>query len=162
MLVRFSLRGLALALLAVLFLNPAAAQVSVSDAWARATVPGQQGGGVFMTLVAPDGATLIGVSSPVASEASVHEMSLEGGIMRMRPIESLALPAGRSVQLKPGAEHLMLEGLLHPLAAGERIPLTLRFRDAQGRVFMVEVEAEVRKLGAAPGSAAEHTGHGGH
>ena len=158
----FSRRWLMLARVAGLAAGAVQAQpvVQVQDAWARATVPGQGASGAFMTLTAPQGATLEGVSSPAAT-AELHEMAMEGDVMRMRPLGSLALPAGRAVTLKPGGVHIMLLDLKAPLTAGASVPLTLRVRDAKGVESTVEVQAPVRALNAAGrGHGMDHGAHG--
>lgn len=126
--------------------------VKVDDAWARASVPGQQATGAFMTLTAPAGARLVGVSSPVAGVAEMHEMAMQGDVMKMRAIPALELPAGKPVQLKPGGYHLMLMDLKAPLAAGSTVPLTLLLRDAQGAELRQPLQVPVRA--AAPAAAA--------
>lgn len=108
------------------------APVKVEAAWVRATVQGQQGTGAFMNLTAPEGGRLVGVSSPVAGVAELHEMKMEGDVMRMRAISALDLPAGKTVQLKPGSYHLMLMDLKRPLVKDSTVPVTLRFQNAKG------------------------------
>ena len=132
--------------------------VRVTKAWARASVPGQKATGAFMTLTASAPLQLVGVASPAAGVAEVHEMAMQGEVMRMRAIPSLALPAGQAVELKPGGHHLMLLDLKQPIKAGETVPLTLTLRDAQGRESRVEVQVPVQAVGAAP-PAGGH-GHG--
>jgi len=139
----------------------ASAQVQVKDAWARATLQGQTATGAFMTLTAPDGAKLVGVSTPVAGHAEVHEMVMDGSVMKMRPIAALELPAGRSVELKPGGYHLMLMDLKRALQPGEKIPVELRFetRDRKLVTQPLEIEVAARAPGAAagaPGAAHKH------
>ena len=134
---------------------PATADVSaeavrVTQAWARASVPGQKATGAFMTLTASTPMQLVRVASPVAGVAEVHEMAMQGGVMRMRAIPSLALPAGSAVELKPGGHHLMLMDLKQPLKAGETVPLALTLRDAQGRESRLDVQVPVQPVGAAP------------
>ena len=86
--------------------------VEVKNPWARATVQGQKATGAFMQITAPAATTLIGVSTPVAGVAEIHEMKMDGDVMRMRPLpKGLELPAGKAVQLKPGGYHLMLMDL---------------------------------------------------
>ena len=86
----------------------AAAQVSVSNPWVRATVPAQKATGAFMDLTATQDARLVAVKSPGAGTVEVHEMSTDGGVMKMRAMpDGLELPAGRSVELKPGGYHIM-------------------------------------------------------
>ena len=133
------------------------AAVKVDGAWARATVQGQKGTGAFMSLTARDGAQLIGVSSPVAGVAEVHEMKMEGDVMKMRAVPSLDLPAGKKVELKPGGYHVMLMDLKAPLAKDSTVPVTLLFKDAKGVESKLELKLPVAT--AAPGAAgatAEH------
>lgn len=157
-------RRLASFLLALMAL-PAAAQpaagspLKVEAAWIRASVPGQSGTGAFMRLTAQESMSLVGLTSPVAGVAEVHEMKLEGDVMRMRAIASLALPAGQAVELKPGGYHLMLMDLKSPLKADTRVPLTLVLRDAKGTERRVDLQVPVATR--APGKAGE-SGHGAH
>jgi len=120
-----------------------AQSVEVSGAWVRATVPGQMGTGAFMRLVARDGARLVGVSTPVAGVAEVHEMKMDGDVMKMRAMPALELPAGQAVQLKPGGFHLMLMDLKQPLPKGSTVPVTLRFQDARGVESRMELSLPV-------------------
>lgn len=133
--------------------QPASASpVKVDAAWIRASVPGQSGTGAFMRLTASEPLTLVGVVTPVAAVAEVHEMKLEGDVMRMRAIPSLALPAGKAVDLKPGGHHLMLMDLKAPLKPETRVPLTLVMRDAKGAERRLELQVPV--AARAPAGAA--------
>jgi periplasmic copper chaperone A len=124
---------------------PALAQtIAVSGAWARATVPGQHGTGAFMTLVAPEGARLTGAASAVAGVVEIHEMTMEGNVMKMRAISGLDLPPGRSVPLAPGGYHVMLMDLKRPLKVGEKIRIELQFETRDRRLITQPVEVEVR------------------
>ena len=135
--------------------------VEVRDAWVRATVPGQKGTGAFMNITARNGARLVGVSTPLAGVADVHEMKMEGDIMKMRSLPALDLPAGKTVQLKPGGYHLMLMDLKQPLTKGSMLPLTLRLQDAQGVETLLEMSVPVGT--AAPAAMAAHPAdHGAH
>ena len=114
---------------------PALAQtaaVKVEGAWARASVQGQKGTGAFMRLTAKDGARLVRAESPAAGVTEVHEMKMEGDIMKMRAVPALDLPAGKTVELKPGGYHVMLLDLKAPLAKDTSVPITLVFQDAKG------------------------------
>ncbi len=119
----------------------------IGHPWARATPKGATVGGAYLT-VTNNGATpdkLVGVTSPVAKQVSVHEMKAENGIMKMRPVEGgLEIEPGQTVTLKPGGYHLMLEDLNKPLKEGERVPATLEFAKA-GKV---NVELAVEGMGA--------------
>lgn len=139
-------------------LPPGVAPVDVRNAWARPTVPGQPGG-VYLDLMAPSGATLVGASSPVAGNVEIHRTSMDGGIMRMRAVQGgLALPAGQTVSLKPNGDHLMLSPLKTPLLASTTITVTLRFVDAQGRAGTRDVEVPVTP-GPPGGAASDHAMH---
>ena len=126
---------------------PAVGQVSVSDAWVRGTVPGQQTTGAFMRLNSPADVTLTGAASPVAKIVEIHEMKLDGGVMKMNAVDRLLLPAGKTVELKPGGYHVMLMDLARPLKEGDIVPVTLAFEDKAGRKLTVEAKATVRALG---------------
>lgn len=128
------------------------AAVKVEGAWARATVQGQMGTGAFMSLTAKEGTTLIGVSSPVAGVAAVHEMKMEGDIMKMRAMPVLDLPAGKKVDLKPGGFHVMLMDLKAPLVKDSTVPVTLLFKNAQGVQSKLELKLPVSTV--APGTVA--------
>jgi len=135
-----------------------AAAVKVEGAWARATVQGQKGTGAFMSLTAKDATQLVGISSPVAGVAEVHEMKMEGDVMKMRALPSLELPAGKKVELKPGGYHVMLMDLKAPLAKDSTIPVTLLFKDVKGVESRLELKLPVATTapGGAAGAAAEH------
>lgn len=114
--------------------------ISVEDAWARASVPGQMSSAAYFTVRNTGGAdTLLSVSSPSAN-ASMHSTSMDNGVMRMRPLASLEVPAHSTVALKPGGTHVMLMGLKAPLEAGSTIVLDLRFEKSGER----QVTANVR------------------
>lgn len=135
------------AIVACLLAAPAWAQtVSVSGAWVRGTVTGQTATGVFLELKASEPAALLGVTSPVAKQAEVHEMAMEKDVMRMRAIPRLDLPAGKTVELKPGGYHIMLTGLLKPLKKGDIVPLTLKLEGRDKKISTLQVKAEVRDL----------------
>ena len=123
---------------------PAADEIRVIDPWARATVPGQKVGGVYMDITSPRDARLTGVSSPVAGAAEVHLMTMDGGTMKMRAVGALDLPAGRPVKLAPGGYHIMLFDLKKPLVAGKKVPLKLVIEDAGRRTRKIAVSAIVR------------------
>jgi copper(I)-binding protein len=110
-----------------------AQNVTVTDAWARATVQGQKATGAFMKITAKDNTKLIAVSSPVAGVAEIHEMKMDKDVMKMAALPNgLDLPAGKAVELKPGGYHLMLMDLKAPLTKDTTVPLTLTLQDAKG------------------------------
>lgn len=122
--------------------------VSVTDAWVRGTVPQQQGSGAFMRLTAAQATRLVGVSTPVAAMAEVHEMKTGAdGVMQMKALAALDLPAGKPVELKPGSYHVMLMGLKQQLKAGDLVPLTLSFDNGNGKKETQELKLPVKALG---------------
>ena len=135
---------------------PVMAQVTVKDPWVRATVPQQKATGAFMKITAKDGAKLVAGSSPVAGVTEVHEMKMDGGVMKMRAVEGgLDLPAGKAVELKPGGYHVMLMDLKAPLAVDGTVPLTLTFKDAKGAESKLELKVPVSAKAPMQGMA-EH------
>jgi len=153
--------GTACGALAVLCLAvlPAFAQpsgVEVTNAWARGTVSAQKSSGVFLDIRSSAAARLIGAASPVAAAVEIHNMSLEGGVMRMFPVKTVELPAGTLVRLAPGGYHVMLLGLRRQLKAGERIPLTLKVQGVDGKVQDIEAHVPVRDLASGGGGASHH------
>ena len=128
--------------------------VAVTGAWSRATPTHAANGAVYLTLTSPEADTLVGVSSPIAGSAMLHKMSMDGNVMRMRPVEGgLDLPAGKPVTLAPGGYHIMLMGLKAPLKQGQTVPLHLTFRNAAPE----DVTAQVKGMGAnaAPGQSGQ-------
>ncbi|SOZ98609.1 conserved hypothetical protein, DUF461; putative TRANSMEMBRANE PROTEIN [Cupriavidus taiwanensis] len=146
------------ALAATLASGAALAQVDVSNAWVRGTVPTQTASGAFMVLHAHQDAKLVGVSSPLAA-AELHEMKMEGNVMRMRQVKSLDLPKMQNVELKPGGYHVMLMDLKAQLKPGDTVPITLKIEQG-GKVVEQKVTAEVRSM--VPAAAGGHAGHGDH
>jgi copper(I)-binding protein len=132
---------LAAALTTACAVSTFAQTVTVTDAWARATVQGQKATGAFMKITAKDNAKLVGVSSPVAGVAEVHEMKMDKDVMKMAALPNgLDLPAGKAVELKPGGYHVMLMDLKAPLSKDSTIPLTLTVQDAKGVKSNIELK----------------------
>ncbi len=134
----------------------AEAQLQVTNAWARPALQGQTAAGAFMSLVSNEDARVVGVSSPVAGVVEIHEMVMEGSVMKMRAVPALELPAGRRVELKPGGYHVMLLDLKRPLKAGERIPLELRLETRDKRLVTQSIEVEVALKPPSSDGAAAH------
>lgn len=140
--------SLAAALLACVASLPAfAADISVTSVWTRATMPAQKVGGAFMQIESDADARLVAASSPVAGRTELHAMKVdEANVMRMREVEAIELPKGKTVSLAPGGLHIMLINLKQPLVAGEAVPITLVV-ESGGKRQTVEVKADVRAIG---------------
>lgn len=147
---------LSLSLLASL----AHAQVSVKDAWVRATVAQQKATGAFMQLQSAQDAKLVSAQSPVAGVTEVHEMAMDNGVMKMRAIPSLALPAGKAVEIKPGGYHVMLMDLKGQIKDGDMVPVTLVVEGKDGKRQNIEVKAPARLMNKpVMGNDLSRTGH---
>jgi periplasmic copper chaperone A len=118
--------------------------IEVKDAWVRTSVQGQKATGAFMKITAKDNTKLVSVSTPVAGVAEVHEMKMEGDVMKMRAVQGgLDLPAGKAVELSPGGYHVMLMDLKAALPKDSTIPMTLVFKDARGVESKLELKVPV-------------------
>ncbi len=152
------LKGLLVAVVGFGFAGTAQAQnakvgsLQIENAYTRATVPGQMAAGGFMKIENKGAVDqLLSASSPVAGEVQLHEMSMDGQVMRMRQVKDIPVPAGGAVELKPGGLHLMFMNIKTPLAAGETVPVKLKFAKAGE----VEVKMPVNAMGA-HGGAIKH------
>jgi copper(I)-binding protein len=149
------LRRLALAVLIAVLALPAFAldyklgAIEIGHPWSRATPPTAEAGGGFLAITntgtTPD--RLIAVKSPAADKVEIHEMKMDGNIMRMREVEKgIEIPPGATVELKPGGFHVMFMGLRAPFAKDAKVPLTLVFEKAGS----IDVELMVQAMGAQP------------
>jgi len=123
-----------------------AGDIQIEAAWARATAPGQGAASVDLTITSKQAATLTGVASNVAQSVEMHSMTYQDGVMKMRRVKAIALPAGKAMNLGESGYHLMLVGLKAPFAAGESIPLTLAIKLPGKRMVQVEIKVEVKPL----------------
>ena len=140
-----------LALALALAGGTAHAQTTVKDAWIRGTVAQQKASGLFAHITSAGGGTLVGASTPVAGVVEIHEMSMDGNVMKMRALpKGLELPAGKTVELKPGGYHVMLMDLKQQLKAGDTVPVTLQVEGKDGRKESLELKVPVKALTAAP------------
>jgi len=137
------------ALLGLVLLAAAAAahgQVEVRAAWVRGTVDGQTTAGAYMQLTSDRRASLLGAESPAARSAEIHEMKMDGNVMRMRAVPRLELPPGKTVELKPGGYNMMLVDLKRPLKKGDLVPIRLKVELSDKTIKTIRVVAEVREL----------------
>ena len=111
--------------------NASVGSIKVENAYTRATAPGQQVAGGFLKIENKGSADqLVSASSPAAGEVQLHEMAMDGNVMKMRQVKDIPVPANGSVELKPGGLHLMFMNIKAPLAAGETVPVKLKFAKA--------------------------------
>lgn len=133
-----------------------AGDIEVREGWIRASAPGQDQGGADLSIISKQSATLVGASSPVCKTVQLHTMTNENGMMRMREVKEIELPAGKRVNLRESGYHLMLIGLKAPLKEGDTVPLTLSIKVGEQGVVKVETSAEVKSLTATVPQSDEH------
>jgi copper(I)-binding protein len=147
------IRTLSLIAAAALVASPAWAQdyklgsLEISQPWTRATAPAAKAGGGFVTITnkgtTPD--RLIAARSAVSDKVEIHEMKIDGNVMRMRELDKgLEIPPGATVTLKPGGYHIMFMELKSPFTKDQRVPITLVFEKAGS----INVDLAVAALGA--------------
>jgi periplasmic copper chaperone A len=157
---KYSIFTGAMALFSTPIFAQTATDVKIEGAWVRVAVEGQKGTGGFMKLTAPAAMRLVAIASPVAALGEVHEMKMEGSVMKMAEVKGgLELPAGKTVEFKPGGVHIMLLDLKQPLKVDSQVPVTLTFSNAKGEQSKIEVKMPVaaRAPGSAPGK--DMSGH---
>ena len=133
--------------------------IAVQNAWVRPTVGEQDATGAYLTITSQEPLALVGVATPAAETAEVHEMKMDGDIMRMRMAERIEIKAGEALELKPGGYHLMLMALTAPIQAGQEIELSLQFEKADGSKIEMPVKAVA---GQNAGGAGHHHDGGDH
>ncbi len=121
-----------------------AGNVVVTDAWTRASAPGQDVGAAYMTLTSVTDIVLTSADSPVAGTVEIHSMTMDNGVMKMRMLDTLQLPAGKPVKLTPGGLHLMLFDLKQPLKTGDSTTFTLHFADSKGKTSSITVNSPIK------------------
>ena len=147
--------GLAVGLVVGLMLSVSVYAVDNNNSWkienarARATAPGQNAASVDFSITSKHSAKLVGVSSPFAKTVELHSMTHENGMMKMRAVQFIELPAGKRVNLGESGYHLMLSGLKKPLNVGDNVPLTLNLKVGNSPIVKVETRVEVTPLNAA-------------
>ena len=133
-----------------------AGEVTVSDAWSRATAPGQDVGMVGMVITSNKNAKLIAVSSTASTTSEIHTMSMDNGVMKMRQIENLPLAAKQATKLGPGGNHLMLIDLKKPLKEGDKLALTLTVEFADKSTEIINTFAVVKGMTSRQGMHQHH------
>ena len=138
--------SLVLSLYCVLFFNTAQAvnNIKITQAWARASAPGQTVGAAYMTITSIQNTTLFSVNTSAADAVEIHSMTMTNGVMKMRMLEQLEIEAGKPYKLAPGGFHLMLFDLKQALKKGQAIQLTLSFKDKANKISIIKVTAPIK------------------
>ena len=136
-----------IATLTLLIAIPASAQKPsanlpvVTDAWVRITVPGATVSGAYMHIKSAQPVKLVKAETPAAGLVELHNMSMKDGVMEMKAMDAVEVPANKMVDLKPGGMHVMLMMVKKPINKGDKVPLTLTFEGADKKPLVVKVEA---------------------
>ena len=120
-------------------------KVAVIDSWARANAPGQTVGAAYMTFVSAQDSTFVKAETTIASSVEIHSMKMTNGVMKMRMLNELPISAGKPEKLAPGGFHLMLFDLKKQLIAGEKIDVTLTFRDNAGKLTQQQLALPIKE-----------------
>lgn len=147
------------AVFAVLLAAPVSAQTVVKEPWVRGTVAQQKSSGAFFQITSTQGGKLLSAASPVAGVVEIHEMKMDGDVMKMAAVPAIDLPAGKAVELKPGGYHVMLMDLKQQLKPGDTVPLTLTVESKDGKKDTLEIKAPVKALNPAAPSGHEGMKH---
>lgn len=134
-----------------------AGDIALEHPWSRAAPTGAPVGAGYVTLKNTGSAAdkLVSATADVAGKVEIHEMAMDNGVMKMRPVHGLEIPAGKSVELKPGGYHIMFMQLKKPLVAGQKVKGTLTFEKAGS----VPVEYEIRAMSTGAAGMPGHKGH---
>jgi copper(I)-binding protein len=127
------------------FYAVAGEEVEISNAWTRATAPGQQVGASYMVLTSKSDLSLEKAESTAAGNVEIHSMTMKNGVMQMRMLDRLPLKANQPEKLEPGGFHLMLFDLKKPLKAGESVDFTLHFKDSAGKTTQLQISSPVKR-----------------
>ncbi|WP_417657892.1 copper chaperone PCu(A)C [Pseudidiomarina aestuarii] len=120
-----------------------AADVEISNAWIKESIPGTENGAGYLTLtnVGTTAITLTGAATEAARAAEIHEHVMNDGMMRMRRVPELAIDVGETVIFRPGSFHVMMFGVKEPFQVGQEIGLELIFSDGDRKAVTAEVRA---------------------
>ncbi len=133
-----------------------ASDVKVTDAWSRATAPGQDSAMVEAVITSKKAAQLVNVACKDATTSELHSMVMEGEMMKMRQVDAIELPAGKAVDLGEAGYHLMLVGLKNPLVAGKKTHCEMIVRGADGKDTKVQLSAKVKPMAESAHHAHAH------
>ena len=121
----------------------------VSESWIKTTIPGSAVSAAYMQINSPTPLKLIKAESPVAAMVEIHDMKMNAGVMEMKALDAIDVPANKAVTLKPGGMHVMLMNVKKPINKGDKIPMTLTFEGANKKAVLVKLELVARESAAA-------------
>jgi periplasmic copper chaperone A len=119
--------------------------VSITNAWAKTTVPGGQVSAAYMDIKSTTPVKLVKVETAIAGNVEIHSMTMKSGVMEMKAVDAIDVPANKTVSLKPGGYHVMLMMLAASIAKGDTVPLKLTFEGESTKTFTVDVNAKAQE-----------------
>ena len=119
--------------------------VTVANAWAKTTVPGGKVSAAYMDIKSSAPVKLLKAETPIAGNVEIHNMSMNDGVMEMKAVEAIDVPANKTVSLKPGGYHVMLKMLAASINQGDSVPIKLTFEGADKKLFTVDVKAKAKE-----------------
>ena len=122
---------------------------AITDAWVKASVPGATVSAAYMRIKSATPLKLVRAETPVAGLVELHNMTMKGGVMEMKAMDAVDIPANQTVELKPGGMHVMLMMVKQPIKSGDKVPLTLTFEGADKKPLVIKLEAVAREKGPA-------------
>ncbi len=121
----------------------------ISEVWVKSTLPGAAVSAAYMQIQSSKATRLVKVDTPAAGLVELHNMTMKDGVMEMKAMDAVEVPAGKSVTLKPGGMHVMLMNVKKPIKAGDKVALTLTFEGADKKPLVVKLDATARDALAA-------------
>jgi periplasmic copper chaperone A len=116
--------------------------LKVFDVWAKTTVPGGSVSAAYMHIKSAKPLKLIKAESPLTNTVELHDMKMKDGVMEMKAVDAVVIPANKLIDLKPGGFHIMLIKVNKPIKKGDEVPLTLTFENEAKQTFTVDVKAK--------------------
>lgn len=125
--------------------SPDPALPTVSNVWVKTTVPGGSVSAAYMHIKSTTALKLVKAESSLAGIVEIHDMKMNGGVMQMKALDSLDIPVGKTVELKPGGTHVMLMKVKEPIRKGDKVPLTLTFEGTNKKLMAINLDAIARE-----------------
>lgn len=128
-------------------ITAAVSPVTITNAWAKTTVPGGKVSAAYMDIKSSAPVKLLKAETSIAGNVEIHNMSMKDGVMEMKAVDAIDVPANKTISLKPGGYHVMLMMLAASINKGDNVPIKLTFEGADKKPFTVDVKAKAHEKG---------------
>ena len=142
---RFTQFAIAISFAASLQAHSQESQPTITGAWVKTTVPGGRVSAAYMSIKSAKPLKLMKAETPAAGIVEIHNMSMKDGVMEMKAVDSVDIPANKAVDLKPGGLHVMLMKVAQPITTGDKVPLVLTFEGADKKPVVVKLDATAQE-----------------